>query len=200
MQPAIMEKIQYIGEAKLPTVYGDFKAAVYEDQKGLEHLLVKTEQLDNHSSVLVRLHSECLTGDVFGSLRCDCGDQLEMALHQIAESGNGMVVYLRQEGRGIGLGNKIKSYVLQDQGMDTVEANVHLGFPPDAREYSVAAAMLQDQHVQKIDLLTNNPGKVNALTQHGIVVEKRVPLIAHNQVARSGYIQTKIEKMGHLIS
>jgi len=149
---------------------------------------------------LVRLHSECLTGDVLGSVRCDCGDQLQHALQQIAQEGEGMLLYLRQEGRGIGLANKIKAYALQDQGMDTVEANLCLGFAPDQRNFSVAAAMLRDQGVSAVRLMSNNPRKMADLEENQIRVIERVPHQMQTRPENQEYLQTKLEKLDHQLS
>ena len=147
----------------------------------------------------MRIHSECLTGDVFGSHRCDCGEQLENALRCIEEQGEGIVIYMRQEGRGIGLTNKIKAYTLQDQGYDTVEANVKLGFPPDMREYSLAAQMLRELDVKSVKLLTNNPEKKEDLERWGITVSKRVPIVIKANSINAKYLSTKKEKMRHML-
>jgi len=146
---------------------------------------------------LVRLHSECQTGDVFSSMRCDCGEQLQNAMAAIGEQGRGALCYLRQEGRGIGLANKIKAYALQDGGMDTVDANVELGFPADARNYKVAADMLLDQGIDTVQLMTNNPTKIDALTELGITVSERIPLIVPAKQANEHYLHTKADRMGH---
>ena len=151
------------------------------------------------SDVLMRIHSECLTGDVFGSHRCDCGEQLENALRCIEEQGEGIVIYMRQEGRGIGLTNKIKAYTLQDQGYDTVEANVKLGFPPDMREYSLAAQMLRELDVKSVKLLTNNPEKKEDLERWGITVSKRFPIVIKANSVNAKYLNTKKEKMRHML-
>jgi 3,4-dihydroxy 2-butanone 4-phosphate synthase/GTP cyclohydrolase II len=149
--------------------------------------------------VLTRVHSECLTGDVFGSARCDCGDQLELSLSQIADEGRGVVLYLRQEGRGIGLLNKLRAYQLQDEGLDTVEANHQLGFPADARDYSIAAEMLADLGIGAVRLLTNNPAKIDGLSGSGIIVTERVPLAIPSSASNQRYLDTKRVKLGHLL-
>ena len=149
------------------------------------------------STPLARLHSECLTGDVFGSKRCDCGEQLNNAMASIGKAQHGALLYLRQEGRGIGLGNKIKAYALQDQGMDTVDANIELGFPADARQYNVAADMLRDQGIHEVRLMTNNPAKIDALNQLGIRVSERIPLIVDAQKNNERYLHTKADRMDH---
>ena len=187
------------GSARLPTAFGEFTVTVYRDREHKEHLAVRMGDLDGPPS-LVRIHSECLTGDVFGSVRCDCGEQLQAALHYISEEGRGLLLYLRQEGRGIGLNNKICAYALQDQGMDTVEANLHLGFPADVRTYTHAAAMIKDQGVYSVRLATNNPEKVKALEASGIRVVERVRYQIPPRPENYAYLQTKASKMGHLLS
>jgi 3,4-dihydroxy 2-butanone 4-phosphate synthase / GTP cyclohydrolase II len=186
---------------KLPTPYGDFDARVWRTGDGAPHLaLVYGAVGDELGPALVRIHSECLTGDVFGSLRCDCGAQLEHALEQVAEAGRGVVLYLRgHEGRGIGLAHKLRAYALQDQGFDTVEANLELGFPADARDYSAAATMLLGLGVRRVRLLTNNPDKVQALQRAGIEVVERVPLLQPPRPENVRYLRTKQERLGHLL-
>lgn len=188
-------------EAQLPTEYGDFQLIAYEGpHEQSTHLALVRGEVAGQEDVLVRIHSECLTGDVFHSMRCDCGAQLQRALKMIAEEGKGALVYLRQEGRGIGLVNKIRAYKLQDQGMDTVEANLHLGFAPDPREYGVAAQILTDLGITKLRLLTNNPVKRAGLESYGLQVSGRVPLqVPSNEVNRH-YLETKKAKLGHLFT
>lgn len=191
-------QVYRLGEARLPTRSGFFRVIVYEDPaSGVEHLaLLSGSPLPDSPSV--RIHSECLTGDTLGSLRCDCGSQLETALHVIGRDG-GIVLYLRQEGRGIGLGNKILAYALQDQGMDTVEANQALGLPADARDYTVAAAILHNLGVDSVRLMTNNPRKVEGLEAQGIQVIERVPLLPATAPESAAYLMTKAELLGHFI-
>ncbi len=193
------DSIYRSGSARLPTTLGEFTVTVYRDRELKEHLAIRMGDLHGPPS-LVRIHSECLTGDVFGSLRCDCGEQLQAALHYISEEGRGLLLYLRQEGRGIGLNNKIDAYALQDQGMDTVQANLHLGFPADVRTYTHAAAMIKDQGVYSVRLATNNPAKVNALEAFGIRVVERVRHQIPPRPENYAYLQTKASKMGHLLS
>ncbi len=187
-------------ETRLPTEVGDFHLVAYRNAiDDFEHLAMVMGDVANSEDVLVRVHSECLTGDVFHSLRCDCGSQLHKAMKMIADSGCGVLVYMRQEGRGIGLINKIKAYQLQDQGMDTVEANVHLGFDPDPREYGIGAQILTDLGVKKMRLITNNPVKRVGIEGYGLVVVDRVAIeVEPNEVNRD-YLKTKKDKMGHLL-
>lgn len=188
-------------EIKLPTDYGDFKMIGYSntvDDK--EHAAIVKGNVDDGKPVLVRVHSECLTGDVFGSCRCDCGPQLHSALNMIEEEGRGIIVYMRQEGRGIGLLNKLKAYKLQEEGFDTVEANLHLGFEADLRNYEIAAEILKDLGIKKVNLLTNNPLKIEELKAYGISINERVPLQTEMKADNEQYLQTKLEKMGHLLN
>jgi 3,4-dihydroxy 2-butanone 4-phosphate synthase/GTP cyclohydrolase II len=184
----------------LPTRHGSFKALLYHSQVDHKHhlALVKGEILTGQP-VLVRVHSECLTGDALGSLRCDCGAQLDRAMARIAQEGKGVLLYIRQEGRGIGLANKLRAYELQDQGFDTVEANEKLGFKPDLRDYGVGAQILVDLGVSKLRLMTNNPRKIVGLEGYGLQVVERVPLLTRPTAANLGYLETKRAKLGHLI-
>lgn len=192
--------VSIAAETKLPTKYGDFRIIIFKNEVDhKEHLMIVKGDVRGKSDVLMRIHSECLTGDVFGSHRCDCGEQLENALRCIEEQGEGIVIYMRQEGRGIGLTNKIKAYTLQDEGYDTVEANVKLGFPPDMREYSLAAQMLRELDVKSVKLLTNNPEKKEDLERWGITVSKRVPIVIKANSVNAKYLNTKKEKMRHML-
>jgi GTP cyclohydrolase II len=187
--------------AFLPTNRGDFKIEVFhEDTTGFDHVALTLGDMSGPDPVLVRLHSECLTGDVFSSTRCDCGPQLHAALDAIVERGWGTLLYLRQEGRGIGLHAKIQAYHLQDAGADTLDANLMLGLPADGRDYAIAAEMLESLGVADVELLTNNPEKVNQLTKHGINVAARTPLIVGVGRHNRSYLATKGERMGHHIS
>ena len=192
--------VERVAEARLPTRYGNFKAIAYKSQVDAgEHIALTMGEWNEDQPVLVRIHSECLTGDVFGSLRCDCGEQIDMALKILAEEGTGVFLYMRQEGRGIGLHNKIKAYSLQDNGMDTVEANASLGFEPDLRHYGVGAQILQDLGIKKLRLLTNNPRKIVGLAGFDLEVVDRVPIEASVNDENLSYLQTKKSRMGHIL-
>jgi 3,4-dihydroxy 2-butanone 4-phosphate synthase/GTP cyclohydrolase II len=187
--------------ARLPTIFGEFVMTLYREDGAKDtkdHVCLRMGDTAGPPP-LVRIHSECLTGDVFGSVRCDCGEQLLAALEAIAKEGRGVVVYLRQEGRGIGLSNKLQAYALQDKGLDTVDANLHLGLPVDDRDYSVAAAMLADQGVKQVRLLTNNPKKISGLEIGRIEVVERVPLTINPRPENQYYLKTKEDKLGHLL-
>ena len=185
-------------EAVLPTLHGHFKIRVFkEEETGMDHVALTMGDMSGPDPVLVRVHSECLTGDVFGSLRCDCGPQLQSALDAVARKGWGVVLYLRQEGRGIGLHAKIQAYYLQDKGADTLDANLILGYPGDARNYNIASTMLDALGVTDVCLLSNNPDKVKQLQEYGINVVERVPLVAGVGKENIDYLQTKADRMGH---
>lgn len=190
--------VSRVCSARLPTVHDEFQMTVYHDNEGREHVCLSLGDVAG-APLLVRVHSECLTGDVFGSVRCDCRDQLQFALASIAAEGRGMLVYLRQEGRGIGLTNKVQAYLLQDGGLDTVDANLHLGLPADGRDYGAAAAILGDQGVKQVRLLTNNPQKVSGLQAGSIEVVERIPHEAAPRPENQKYLKTKADKLGHLL-
>jgi len=192
--------VRIVAMAELPSRFGDFHIIAFENNRdGKEHVAITKGDVIGASNVPVRLHSECLTGDVVGSLRCDCRDQLEAALKAIGQMEKGVVLYLRQEGRGIGLINKIRAYSLQDQGLDTVEANLALGFRDDERDYAVAAHMLMSLKIESIQLMTNNPKKIAQLTQYGIQVNGRIPHIMEPNDHNRFYLETKAAKSGHMI-
>jgi 3,4-dihydroxy 2-butanone 4-phosphate synthase/GTP cyclohydrolase II len=193
--------VRRVSEARIPTRHGDFTGFVFESLlDGTEHMAFVKGEVAGQENVLVRVHSECLTGDVFGSMRCDCGLQLDAAMELIAKEGTGVVVYLRgHEGRGIGLGHKIRAYTLQDQGRDTVEANVELGFPADSREYGIGSQMLVDLGVSTMRIMTNNPAKYGGLEGYGLEIVERVPLHVLPNSENIRYLRTKQEKMGHLL-
>jgi 3,4-dihydroxy 2-butanone 4-phosphate synthase / GTP cyclohydrolase II len=192
--------VSCVTSAKLPTRYGDFNVHMYRSQTDAkEHIALTKGEISPDVPVMVRVHSECLTGDVFGSLRCDCNDQLIAAMEMIEKEGTGVIVYMRQEGRGIGLSNKLRAYKLQDEGLDTVEANEALGFRPDLRDYGIGAQILNDLGVRKMRLLTNNPKKIVGLTGYGLEIVERVPLEVIPNASNERYLKTKRDKLGHLI-
>jgi GTP cyclohydrolase II len=186
-------------DAVLPTAFGDFRIRAFRDPgDGKEHAILYVGDL-SQGSPLVRVHSECLTGDAFHSLRCDCGPQLHASMKAIQERGHGAIAYMRQEGRGIGLYSKMQAYALQDTGMDTLDANLALGLPADARKYDFAAEMLYSMGIQSIELVTNNPDKRDQLTQYGIKISNRVPIIVGQCAENRNYMQTKGSRMGHIL-
>jgi GTP cyclohydrolase II len=191
--------VQYVASATLPTQWGVFSIHGFEESStGKEHVALTLGDLQDGEPPLCRIHSECLTGDCLFSLRCDCGSQLQLAMQKIADEGRGIILYLRQEGRGIGLLNKIKAYALQDSGADTVEANVQLGFKPDGREYEICKPMLEHFEITSVRLMTNNPGKVDALNNMGIEVSSIVSIHAAANPHNESYLAVKVRKLGHI--
>ena len=188
-----------VAKAKEPTIYGMFNIVVFQNDVEIEHVALIKGEIGDGKNVLVRVHSECLTGDTFGSRRCDCGEQLKAALRMIEKEGRGVLLYLRQEGRGIGIVQKIKAYELQDGGMDTVQANEHLGHKADERDYNVGAQLLAQLGIKSVRLITNNPKKIEGLTESGIEVIKRVPIEVFPTKENHDYLLTKKNKMGHLL-
>lgn len=190
--------IQMVSVAELPTRFGDFRAFAFTaDARGDEHIAIVRGQVDGREAVPMRIHSECLTGDVLGSLRCDCRDQLIGSLETLGSMSHGLLLYLRQEGRGIGLTNKIRAYALQDDGHDTVEANHMLGFGDDERDYAVAGEMVRALGIRSVQLMTNNPRKINGLEEHGISVVGRIPLVIPGNRHNASYLLTKQQRSGH---
>ena len=188
-------------EAKLPTPHGEFKIRVFhEAETGMDHVVLTLGDMSGPDPVLVRMHSECLTGDVFGSMRCDCGAQLNAAMDMVRERGWGALLYLRQEGRGIGLHAKIQAYHLQDEGANTLDANLMLGLPADARNYRIAAEMLETMKINRVCLITNNPDKVEQLSDLGVDVVERMPLVVGVSDENRRYLETKALRMGHNIT
>lgn len=193
--------VEQVSEAKLPTKYGDFEAYGYQNKiTGEHHIALVMGDVTDGKPVLARVHSECLTGDVFGSKRCDCGEQLDEAMQKIAKEGRGILLYMRQEGRGIGLLNKLKAYHLQDEGMDTVEANHALGFPADMRDYGIGAEILADLGAKQLRLMTNNPKKISGISGFGLKVVERIPLMINHNEVNQFYLETKVKKMGHILT
>lgn len=192
--------VEYIASSKLPTVFGQFTMHGFEDpETGFEHIALTIGAINDGAPVLARVHSECLTGDALFSLRCDCGAQLQKAMQHIADEGRGVILYLRQEGRGIGLLNKVRAYHLQDQGADTVEANEKLGFSADSRTYEMCQTMLDHLGVKQLRLMTNNPRKIHALFDQDIDVVERVSLITPENPHNERYLATKVDKLGHML-
>ena len=187
-------------QSRIPTPEGEFQLILYTANDNKEHLAVVMGQVESKEDILVRVHSECFTGDVLGSLRCDCGEQLNRAMQQIADVGQGVVIYLRQEGRGIGLLDKLRAYNLQDQGYDTVDANLVLGHEADERDYSIAAGIIADLGINSIQLMTNNPLKIEALTRAGIPVRRRIALEANVNLENADYLLTKAKRMQHMLN
>ena len=193
--------LENLVQTRIPTKHGEFILHYYSntlDEK--EHVAFVKGEVAGKNNVLVRIHSECFTGDVLGSRRCDCGEQLDLALKLINEAGCGVLIYLRQEGRGIGLLQKLKAYNLQDTGLDTVDANIHLGHLADEREYDIAALMIENLGIKSLNLLTNNPNKIEELRKLGITVNQRIPVEAQVNIDNKGYLKTKVKKMRHLLS
>jgi 3,4-dihydroxy 2-butanone 4-phosphate synthase/GTP cyclohydrolase II len=190
-----------VAEAKLPTKFGNFKVIAYKSTTDPdEHLAMVMGDVATDEPVLVRVHSQCLTGDVFHSERCDCGEQIEIAMKRIADEGRGVVLYMRQEGRGIGIHNKIKAYALQDKGMDTVEANLLLGFKADQRDYGIGAQILADLGIRNMRLMTNNPKKMSGLESYGLTITEQLPITTQPNPHNRRYLQTKQKKLGHLLT
>lgn len=193
-------RLERFAEAQLPTEYGELRCVVFADtDTGLEHVALYTGDIAASEGLLTRVHSECLTGEVFHSLKCDCREQLDLAMRRVGEAGQGLVLYMRQEGRGIGLGNKIRAYAKQDEGYDTVDANRVLGFDDDLRRYDIAAAMLAELKVRSVRLMTNNPEKVSGLEAEGVVVTERVDHMVAAHEHNREYLGTKRTRMGHLL-
>jgi len=192
--------VKRVSEIKLPTDHGEFRAIAYANEMDSNlHIALIKGDIRPEEPVLVRVHSECLTGDVFGSKRCDCGEQLHKAMEMVNEAGKGVILYMRQEGRGIGLANKLKAYELQDRGLDTVEANLRLGFKPDLRDYGIGAQILVDLGVRKMRLMTNNPKKIIGLEGYGLKVVERVPIETKPNEKNIIYLKTKKKKLGHML-
>ena len=196
----MISKLKFIETSNLPTNIGNFKVHAFTDSNDLkDHLAISIGDLNVDKPILSRIHSQCVTGESFFSLRCDCRYQLTESLNQIAKKGLGVIFYLQQEGRGIGLSNKIRAYNLQDKGLDTVEANHQLGFEEDERSYETVSAMISFLGIKKIDLMTNNPKKIDALKSYGVIINQRVPLSTNTNKHNKKYISTKIKKLGHLL-
>ena len=201
MNPPIIERKDVPSEAKLPTMFGEFNIRIFhEATTGLDHVALTLGDMSGPDPVLIRVHSECLTGDAFGSMRCDCGPQLQGAMSAIVERGYGCILYLRQEGRGIGLHAKIQAYHLQDRGADTLDANLMLGLPGDNRDYKIGASMLEALNIPRVELLSNNPDKAEQLIAYGIDVVSRSSLVVGVGKENRSYLETKVERMGHKIN
>ncbi len=199
MQLILINMIQFYSKAKLPTRFGVFEIYTFKNDENQDHAVLVHGDVENQENVPVRIHSECLTGDVFGSLRCDCRDQLLTSLKFLGSQENGMLIYLRQEGRGIGLLNKIKAYSLEDTGLDTVEANLEQGLPADNRKYGFAVEVIKYFKIKSIEIMTNNPEKIKYLEDNGIRISKRIPVIIKPTSFDEFYLETKKDKMGHLL-
>lgn len=207
LEPAQLEieegaalNVQIYASANLPTRHGKFRIVAFTNNRdGKEHIAILRGDVEGAEHLPTRIHSECLTGDVFGSLKCDCRQQLELALDRLAVLDAGLILYMRQEGRGIGLANKIKTYALQELGLDTVEANLHLGFDDDLRDYEIAARMIHLLGIRSVNLMTNNPKKVQGLTESGVEVSKRMPILIQPNAFNKRYLRVKKEKSGHLL-
>ncbi len=194
------EDVEFVAETALPMKHGKYRVRAYRDSlSGTEPLAIVWGDIEGRSGIPVRVHDECLTSEVLGSLKCDCKDQLDHALSYIQAQDGGVVLYLRQEGRGIGLANKIAAYALQEEGLDTVDANIALGLPDDARKYHAAAAILADLRLDDIELMTNNPRKIEQLQAHGVKIQGRIPVIVALNPHSEGYVAAKGERMGHLL-
>jgi GTP cyclohydrolase II len=193
------EPVEIEADAMLPTEYGNFRIRVTVDSIGKEHSLLYAGDLNSVEAPLIRIHSECLTGDAFGSMKCDCGPQLQLSMEKIQEEGVGAILYLRQEGRDIGLHSKIQAYALQDEGYDTLDANLALGLPADGRDYRIAAEMLMEMGVRKVRMMTNNPLKIKGLEDNGIMVSKRFSHISGISASNREYLATKKSRMGHML-
>ncbi len=193
------EPVDIEADAMLPTEHGNFRIRVTVDSTGKEHSLLYTGDLNSVEAPLIRIHSECLTGDAFGSMKCDCGPQLQLSMKKIQEEGVGAILYLRQEGRDIGLHSKIQAYALQDEGYDTLDANLALGLPADARDYKIAAEMLKEMKIERVRMMTNNPLKIKGLENNGIEVSKRFSHISGISANNKDYLATKKNRMGHML-
>tara|TARA_B100000900_G_scaffold69815_2_gene55110 strand:- start:22035 stop:22670 length:636 start_codon:yes stop_codon:yes gene_type:complete len=199
MDRRTIDPMKIEADAYLPTEFGNFRVRVMVDKKGMEHAIFSVGLEDKEKIPMVRIHSECLTGDAFTSLKCDCGPQLKLAMQRIQENGCGAILYMRQEGRGIGLKEKIRAYALQDRGFDTLDANTALNHPADAREYSFCAEMLQSVGISKVNLMTNNPLKIEGLADNGITIVNRLEHIEGRGIFNQNYLATKAKRMGHIL-